>query len=40
MKKEYDFSQGKRGAIELIPLGETLKEYIQHHQESVEEVVR
>lgn len=73
MKKEYDFSQGKRGAIEPMPLGKTritirldndiliwfrnqihlagggnyqtlineaLKEYIQHQQESIEEVVR
>lgn len=73
MKKEYDFSQGKRGAIEPMPPGKTritirldndilvwfrnqvhvsgggnyqtlineaLKEYIQRHQESIEEVVR
>ncbi len=47
MKKEYNFSQDKHGVIEPIPRGnyqtlinEALKEYIQHHQESIEEVVR
>ena len=73
MKKEYDFSQGKRGAIDPTPPGKTritirldndilvwfrqqvhragggnyqtlineaLAEYIKHHEEPLEEVVR
>ena len=73
MKQEYDFSQGKRGAIDPTPPGKTritirldndilswfrhqvhragggnyqtlineaLSEYIKHHEEPLEEVVR
>ena len=73
MKKEYDFSRGKRGAIDPIPPGKTritiridddvlnwfrrqvhsrgggnyqtmmnnaLREFIQQHKESLEEIVR
>jgi len=73
VKKEYDFSRGKRGAIDPIPPGKTritiridddvlnwfrrqvhsrgggnyqtmmnnaLREFIQQHKESLEEIVR
>ncbi len=73
MKKEYDFSRGKRGAIDPVPPGKTritirfdddilnwfrrqvdargggnyqtmmnnaLREYIQQHGESLEDIVR
>ncbi len=73
MKKEYDFSRGKRGAIDPVPPGKTritirfdddilnwfrrqvdargggnyqtminnaLREYVQQHGESLEEIVR
>ena len=73
MKKEYDFSRGKRGAIDPVPPGKTritirfdddvlnwfrrqvdargggnyqtmmnnaLREYIQEHKESLEDIVR
>jgi uncharacterized protein (DUF4415 family) len=73
VKKEYDFSRGKRGAIDPLPAGKTritiridddvlnwfrrqvhargggnyqtmmnnaLREFIQQHKESLEEIVR